>query len=446
MGERVIIPGDPAGLDALAGQLHGAAGDVQSVQSRVASNSLGASWSGQAANAFRNSLDQLPGEIEKVVGAFNDAGSAVSSFAGRLAELQQAAAWHNQQVERSEQERDEAEANARNRERELQEAQRAHAAATDPLSLSGLQRAVETSDGLCRTAIADVEDTASRLTQLLGAGSVLHNDYEAAVSACCAALDAARHAAGRTFLRWLGDQVGGIAHATERLGGVIVHDAESVVRDSLDAFHDAAHWVSEHWEEIREAIEKTAMIFAVVTLGAILVVGTGGAAVVALGLVTAALYGTVLAGDGLEAADGNQTARKRLLGDAFDFATSAFGAGAGLKAFAEEGQLASDAAAADSDAEGVGKVVVMKDDPQANLGGPGENWLVNAADRDFNSGQVGKEFEALSNPGKNAIQALNTLTGGMLHGLSHKIIDHVSGIVDKPSNEPLFLQVAEEVL
>jgi WXG100 family type VII secretion target len=446
MGERVVIPGDPAELDALAGQLHGAAGDVQSVQSRVASDSPGASWSGQAANAFRSSLDQLPGELEKVVGAFNDAGSAVSSFAGKLAELQQAAAWHNQQVERSEQERDEAEANARNREREWQEAQRAHAAATDPLSLSGLQRAVETSDGLCRTAIADVEDAGSRLTQLLGAGNVLQNDYEAAVSACCAALDAARHAAGRTFLRWLGDQVGGIAHAAERVGGVIVHDAEAVVRDSLEAFHDAAKWVSEHWEEIREAIEKTAEIFALVTLAAILVVGTGGTAVVALGVVSAALYGTVLAGDGLEAADGSRTARKRLWGDAFDFATSAVGAGAGLNAFAEEGQLAGDAAAADTDAEGVGKVVVMKEDPRADLGGPGENRLVNAADRDFNSGQLGKEFEALSNPGKNAIQALNTVTGNMLHSLTHKVIDHMSGIVDPPGNEPLILQVAGEAL
>jgi hypothetical protein len=97
------IPGDPDGLRAIAARLQAARDDVSSVQGRVASNGL-SDWTGSAADAFRTSLNMLPGELGSVAAAFDGAAGAINGFVGQLADFQERAVYYANRIEVLEQE------------------------------------------------------------------------------------------------------------------------------------------------------------------------------------------------------------------------------------------------------------------------------------------------------------------------------------------------------
>src|SRR6202020_1120726 len=141
MGE-ISIPGDPGALQSLAARLRQAAGDVESVRGRVSQNGLDGAWSGQAGDAFRGTLHELPGELTPIATAFDGAAQSLAGFATRLAELQEQARWYEDQIIGARQELNEAHARNAAAETKLRVARLAHAAASDPVSLHTAQSAV----------------------------------------------------------------------------------------------------------------------------------------------------------------------------------------------------------------------------------------------------------------------------------------------------------------
>lgn len=330
MAELVTIPGDPAALEGLAGQLRGAAADIEAIHGRVTSNTLEGSWSGHASSAFRGSLQALPGELDGIVTAFGAAATALGSFAGHLAELQQAAARHNQQVEQSEQELRAAQAHASEREAGLRAARSAHATASDPLTLSTATRALEASETFFHQAVMHVESLGSQMSQMLAGGGALTSEYDQAVQVCCSALDAARHAAGRSFTSWLDREFHHIVHHAERIVTAAIRGGEEFVSDP-------AKWLDRHWEAIRKGLTVLGDVLAVASLVvafvAIAVLTGGGgipfeiaAASAILGASGLAVSGAAWWGDSTEANRGDAAARGRLGSDGVGFALSAVSA------------------------------------------------------------------------------------------------------------------------
>ncbi len=339
----IDIPGSPGGLDALAGQLENAANDINAVGDRVATNGLDGEWSGQAADAFRSTLHRLPGELTTVGGAFGDAMGTIRSFAGRLAELQQQAQWYQEKMEESE--RDLQAANARHDEAAegLRNANRAQAAATDPVSLNAAKQAVDLGESMVRQAIADVEDIGGQISQLNSGTDSIRREYEEAVRSSCSALDAACPP-GESLWSGLRHGFDDMTGGAIRLGGAVwrgadrdVHDAE---RDVKDVAHFTVHEFDEHWGELRSVLAEvgTGLMIAGVVAGVVLLTAVTmgadvpfllGAAPLALAAFGAADAGTILEGDDIEATTGDASEREqygRLLpGDVFNVGLAAFG-------------------------------------------------------------------------------------------------------------------------
>ena len=99
--EGASIPGDPEGLDAIASRLQAAHDDVSTVQERVAVDGAIAGWEGEAANKFRSSLEELPGELGTVASAFDAASSSIRSFAGQLTDFQNNAHYYASRIKAS---------------------------------------------------------------------------------------------------------------------------------------------------------------------------------------------------------------------------------------------------------------------------------------------------------------------------------------------------------
>lgn len=319
---EIPIPGDSSALASLAAQLGSAAGEVGAVRSRITADGLGGSWSGAAAEAFRASLSELPGELAKAAEALGEGNAAIARFSGELAELQERARWYEEQIDASRQEQAAAESRRGEAEAELDRARLRHSLATDPVSLQSAKAAVDLGEGLVSRAAASVEESAATVARLMSAAVSLREEYEAAVGACCAALDGVRGAGGHSLLGWIGDCVRDIGSFVERDAVALWHDGERVVGEVVDG---ALHELDEHWEVLRKWLSGASDVLGILSVAALLL-PIPGADVAVFGLLAAAsagASGAVLLGDGIETARKEKRFEKFLPGDVFDFALSA---------------------------------------------------------------------------------------------------------------------------
>ena len=181
------IPGDPTGLDAIAGQLQSAQTDIASVQERVTANEL-AGWAGTAADRFRTSLDKLPGELGTVASAFENASGTVRRFAGELAEFQSHASYYASRIESCEEELHSSQRRHDEAQSELAAARFHASVTTDPISLKVAVDAVDDGISKLKLALDDVEANRGELERLRREAQTNREDYEDAVSRSCAAL------------------------------------------------------------------------------------------------------------------------------------------------------------------------------------------------------------------------------------------------------------------
>jgi hypothetical protein len=224
------IPGDPDGLRAVAARLQAARDDVSSVQGRVASNEL-SDWIGSAGDAFRSSLNKLPGELGSVAGSFDGAASAINGFAGQLAAFQEKAAYYADRIETLEQELAAAQHRHDEAQSRVQAARLREAAAHDPISLKTAADAVRYGLSLLHLALDDLDLHSQEITRLQREAQVNREDYEDAVRGCCSQLqdasDSCTHPAGSSHIS-VSSILGGIGLFWARGAGRVVEYAEDV--------------------------------------------------------------------------------------------------------------------------------------------------------------------------------------------------------------------------
>jgi uncharacterized protein YukE len=182
------IPGEPDGLRAVASRLETAEAEVTSVQRRVANNGLQGGWSGQAAEAFRSSLDRLPDALETVGGAFAAAAAAVTSFAAQLAGFQENASHYAAQIANLETDREGAQRRHDDAQTKVESARLARAAATDPVGLKTATDALDVGVSLLRQALDDLDENANQTARIRREAQENRENYDRAVNACCQAL------------------------------------------------------------------------------------------------------------------------------------------------------------------------------------------------------------------------------------------------------------------
>ncbi|MBW3650412.1 MAG: hypothetical protein KY458_07585 [Actinobacteria bacterium] len=85
-----LVPGDPAGPRVLATRLDAYAESAAAAAGQLRALDAGG-WVGEAAEAFRHALAQVPERLERAVGAFAEAASALRAYASTLEEAQQRA-------------------------------------------------------------------------------------------------------------------------------------------------------------------------------------------------------------------------------------------------------------------------------------------------------------------------------------------------------------------
>jgi uncharacterized protein YukE len=426
MAEPLTIPGDPGGLQTLASQLRGAGDDVLSVRERVATNGLQGAWNGQASDAFRATLHSLPSELDKIVDAFGESASAIGSFAARLEELQQAAAWQNRQLALAEEELHSARTREASEKANVTASQRAHDTATDPVTKSTAARALSSSQGLLRQAASDVDDAASHIGALAGGGESLMGEYHDAVNAATRVLSAARHSAGRSWTAWAGHFAHDVLRHAEHFVGTAFHAARDAAEGALKEFN-------EHWDGIRKLLSDATMVVGVIAMAA-LVVGTGGGALVIIAGVTLGLAEATMAGDEIEAAQGNENDSRRLAGDGLDVGLSLLGFGAAAKAADEAAELAPSAARAAEDAkQGI-----------EDSRGPIQTRATNALADRFAPG-LRQKIGDMGRASKGRLTLANAWVNQQVHNEFHDLIDKRAGVrEEKPSGTDRYLDKATD--
>lgn len=320
---EISIPGDPSGLAGLASQLWAAADHVGSVNGRLQSNSLQGAWSGNAAEAFRSTLHQLPGELTKVEQAFGDAGRAVGTFASTLEELQQRAAWYNGQLESARREMANAEAAKRSAESEVRAARQRGSAASDPVTKHAAQTALNDGVSMVGRAAADITSSGNRISSLERSATQLRDEYEQAVRTCCSALEGSGHAGHHSLLGWAKDTVKDIGKFSEKGAAAFIHTVKSGVDEVERVGGDTLEEFDKNWGDWRkflvhanDVIGDVAVdvgVSVLVAAGAVALAVPGPGDVVAGAMVTAdealmagasklqaADRGLILAGDAVE--------------------------------------------------------------------------------------------------------------------------------------------------
>ena len=240
--------------------------------------------------AFRSSLNELPGELQKINSSFGAAAGAVGSFATTLAELQSRANWYASQIEQASSDLQSAQNRHAAAEKELHTAKHSHAVASDPVSKASWQRALDDASTAVATANADQDEFNGQISNLRSAAHLNHSEYENAANVCCSGLETASHLGIRnSFTHALGhflhDVGSGIAtgvvwagREVERAGEDVEQWGEQTWKDAADAFWNHPSWgaLRTVLEDVKEPLEIAGAVLAVTGLVASVFL-TGGA-------------------------------------------------------------------------------------------------------------------------------------------------------------------------
>ncbi len=79
-----LLAAQPGEVGALAGAFHRVAWQAQSTSAALRGAHGDATWTGQAADAFRTQLGKLPGDLDKVQSSYQEVASALDSYEGQL--------------------------------------------------------------------------------------------------------------------------------------------------------------------------------------------------------------------------------------------------------------------------------------------------------------------------------------------------------------------------
>lgn len=308
------IPGDPDTVGALSRLLMNVADEVERAKRDLAASSDDAGWKGDAADAFRGTLQTLPDEFEKVHSSYHAAGNALRDYNEPYRTLQ------NQSVQQAR-------------------------ALTDALDrLAAVERARSSGQAAANPDYWNHEEQQAQADrdQAQAAAHTTRLDFEALVSTCLNGIHNAsdlgiKNDLGSWWQRYAVDDVGATAW---NIGSGIVH-AFADLPGELVAFVEHPSWDG-FWKIVRDlSIVLTVLALVLPFIGELALIGLAtkvvGVAAKAVNVAQAAHDGyDVATGD---VATGHEDKRLALASDLLAFIPAGAASRAGKQA---------DAAAADS--------------------------------------------------------------------------------------------------
>ena len=317
------IPGDSDAVDAVARRLGDVADQVGHVRSDITRVRHVDGWSGDASNAFRDTLGELPAELTKVETSYSQASSALREYATDLRDLKARSAAVALAIGEAEAEVAHKQALREQTRGALVSARRSRDASVDPITAAGNQSAVEAAQRDFASAGAARDAARGKVQQLRNQASGLHAEWEGVVEVCRTAVINASHAGIRnTFWNGVAQSDAGLTVAA--LGGGFVR-----IGSNIREFPEAIGRLIENpsWDAAREVLDKfgdVLMVAGIVLLGALAIAGTGGLAAWLLVGLAAVQVGQVGTSLGVLAIDAGTGKSKRVLaGDALGVALAA---------------------------------------------------------------------------------------------------------------------------
>lgn len=315
-----IMSGDPDAVSLLATRMSNLAHDVDAMRDKFSARYLGGIWTGAAFDAFAKTLEDVPKDLAKVGTSYTMAASAVRSYGGALEEAQSQARALATQASDAEARVSGADGDRTRASRALQAAKAMRAGASDPVTQHDAQRRVTLAAANLATAQQHHEQAASDLAGVRNSAAAAVAAFQAEVRVCCQRLQAAS-ATGiqNTPLSWYDRHLadgpfGAIVGAALAPFGTI-SDVWGNLKDLAKSFGDLAAW--------RGVLDFVGTALAVVTI-ALLIAGTGGLALAAVGMLGVAVASAEWGVDAVRVERG-EISGDALVWDTVGLATSTIG-------------------------------------------------------------------------------------------------------------------------
>ena len=268
------MSGDPDAVWLLATRMTNLAGDVNTMRDKFTARYLGGIWEGEAFEAFATTLEDVPKDLEKVGTSYTMASRALHRFSTALGDVQRTARDLARQSTDAESRVNAAEGERTRARREVKLAKSAVLGAPDPLAKQDAQRRLQRASTALGAADQQHGQATSDLNGVRSSANTAVDAFKAEVKLCCQRLHDASEAGIQNTLLSAYNR-----HIADTPLGILIEMMPVVVAAKF-----MARLVSgdlEAWSQFLDGV-GIAVGIAAITL---LVVGTGGAALVVLAAV-----------------------------------------------------------------------------------------------------------------------------------------------------------------
>jgi hypothetical protein len=248
-----LLAAEPSEVGALAGAFQRVASQAQSTSAALRGAHGDATWTGQAADAFRTQLGQLPGDLDKVERSYQEVGSALDAYEGQLGPIKSQFQQVISQIEA-------AQGSLTSAQGQLTTAQGSLSTATSAPHAKPTSPAVVSAHSAVQTASAQVGRLQGELSGLESRGFGLLDEFDTARGRARSAVSGAAGIAPSES--WL-------AGALSAVGNFVVGVAEGIGKSVWDLIsgHAIENFI-EHpgWASLGELVKDIAVTASLVAL------------------------------------------------------------------------------------------------------------------------------------------------------------------------------------
>jgi uncharacterized protein YukE len=291
-----IMSGDPDAVSLLAKRMSHLAHDVNAMRDKFSARYLGGIWQGPAFEAFADTLEDVPKDLEKVSTSYTMASSALDSFHVALADVQHKARELARQSTDAQSRVNTADGDRTRAKREVKLAKSAVLAASDPVAKQDAQRRLQQAT----TALGGAEQrhgqASSELDGVHSSANAAVETFQAEVKLCCQRLhDASEAGIQNSPLSWYNRNI-----ANGPIGILLSPLTDLAdLRHIIDIVKNPGDLAA--WRGFLDGLGAVVLLAAV----AVIVIGTGGTALLVVGAIGVGIAAASLAVDAERARRGD---------------------------------------------------------------------------------------------------------------------------------------------